>query len=163
MDIDSYNFTNNLRWCYVELFHGKKISTIKEFAELCDIPENTMGRYLIKGIFPKNPSRIKFIEQKLGKEDGYMNVLRAESDFDAQTMCWNQPNQQGRRKQHDESVEPVARVVAEGFEDVISRISEYDRDELREFLRDVRTELRGHLDRKILMECPKLYEIAYGD
>lgn len=162
MSIDSYNFTNNLRWCYVELFKDGKLSTIKEFAELCGIPENTMGRYLIKGVYPKIPGRIRLIERNLGKEYGYMNVLRPESDFNASTMCWKQPNQQGKKKHRYANADSVAHIVAEGFDDAISRISDYDKDELLAFLHEVRTELRGHIERKVLKECPKLYEIAYG-
>lgn len=165
MNINTHkeNFTNNLRLYYIELYNMKIVGNIAEFADICRIPHNTMGRYLVKGTYPKEPNRIRDIERILNKDEGDMDILRPTADFNPDIMSWGQPKQRGRKKMYyRESEMDSSLFVAEETPNVIERITNYNKDELHAFLQNLREELRLYSNKNNIKDFPCIYELVCG-
>lgn len=60
------NSINGLRWYFYEAYLDGKAMNVKEFANLVQVPDSTMGRYL-NGRQPKHDEVFRNIEKSLGK------------------------------------------------------------------------------------------------
>lgn len=155
------NFTNNLRRYYVELYEKGEVGNIAEFAERCQMPLNTMCRYLLKGTFPKDPHRIRQIERCLGKEEGDLAVIRPKADFNPSKMSWGQPKQRGHKKAHHMAPSNDSMLAAEDDDNIIEQIVHLEQEELRAFIRRIRQETQKNIPRSLLKNCPTLFKLAY--
>lgn len=70
------NFTNNIRWLYIDLFDSGKVRNVKDFAILCHLPQSTVESWLRRDVIPK-PERRKMIESIFDLTEGsLMNEIR---------------------------------------------------------------------------------------
>lgn len=63
------NFTNNLRWLYIELYDAGRVCNVKEFACQCGVPQSTAESWLRKGVVPY-PAKRRLMEERFGREGG---------------------------------------------------------------------------------------------
>lgn len=72
------NFTNNIRWLYIDLFDSGKVRNVKDFAILCHLSQSTVESWLRRGVIPK-PERRKMIERLFDMTEGcLMREIRPE-------------------------------------------------------------------------------------
>lgn len=70
------NFTNNIRWLYIDLFDSGMVRNVKDFAILCHLPQSTVESWLRRDVIPK-PERRKIIEKTFDLTEGsLMNEIR---------------------------------------------------------------------------------------
>ena len=70
------NFTNNIRWLYIDLYDSGKVRNVKEFAMLCNTPQSTVESWLRRDVIPK-PEKRRIIERTFNLSEGsLMNEIR---------------------------------------------------------------------------------------
>lgn len=70
------NFTNNIRWLYIDLFDNGRVRNVKDFAFLCHLPQSTVESWLRRNVIPK-PERRKMVEHTFNLAEGsLMNEIR---------------------------------------------------------------------------------------
>lgn len=133
------NFTNNIRWLYIDLFDGGKVRNVKDFAILCHLSQSTVESWLRRGVIPK-PERRKMIERLFDMTEGcLMREIRPE----IQNWSLEYYNRNGAK--------PTLKTYVPNDEDLMA-VAEPN----SEYARDIRSDME-----KLCKELAKYKDLLY--